>query len=811
MISPVPLDAPEATDETRVGLKAARLATLLRQGLPVPPGFVVLPDANLENPAVLGALRHAYEALVTSEPARVVVRSSALGEDHAQASFAGQQLSILDITSQGAMLDAVRRVREAAQASHVRAYEQHMGAHAGRVAVLVQRQVGAVASGVAFGEDPVTGERLVVVEAAPGVGGATAGNVLPRAWRVRPAPGRWTVEATFVPPSPFDLPQHVVLRVAHLTLLAEFLFGAPQDIEWAWDGQEVWVLQARPITARRADDFFTARLPGDRWLWTAAFLNERFHAPVSPLGWSIVAGPFEELALRTPLRLLGADDVEGPLLKLWRGHPYSRVEVWQRIYKLFPDALLPEDAARYFPEGDVTLRRAPRLPRWGLHLVWNGLRALWTDRRGVSPLHNPAAWADYEYRLDAWMERFRAEEALLPRLPHDLAVETAQRLLREAQDLARELLALHRWSLLYAEVTYSLLRRLLQRLYGEEEGGRRAASATARVPSKTLELNAHLRELAHQAARRPDVLSLLEEAASLDELAARLGRDDPFVAACADFFARYGHRFFSLDLADPPYEATPRVVFRLIHAQAHLGGSEAPPPERADYPAWLAPLVRLTRDYLRLREDQRFAWQRLLAFQRRVALHLGQRWTEAGRLAAPDEIFGLTLDEVLNAEATPALGEVAARRLRRWRQLRQAFARAPDWHSPHFLRGTRPLLAGEPGTIWQGRPVSPGVARGRARVVRSPEEFDQVQKGDILVTFAADPGWTVLFERVAGLVTERGGQLSHAAVVAREYGLPAVAGVVGVVGAVKDGEELLVDGTQGIVVRLSSPEQERPE
>ena len=154
---------------------------------------------------------------------------------------------------------------------------------------------------------------------------------------------------------------------------------------------------------------------------------------------------------------------------------------------------------------------------------------------------------------------------------------------------------------------------------------------------------------------------------------------------------------------------------------------------------------------------------------------------------------------------------MAARRLRRWRQLRQAFARAPDWHSPHFLRGTRPLLAGEPGTIWQGRPVSPGVARGRARVVRSPEEFDQVQKGDILVTFAADPGWTVLFERVAGLVTERGGQLSHAAVVAREYGLPAVAGVVGVVGAVKDGEELLVDGTQGIVVRLSSPEQERPE
>lgn len=798
----LPLDAPEATCESAVGSKAARLAHLRRQGFPVPEGFVLLPDADPEAAEV----RRAFERLVAKGHGRLVVRSSAQAEDGEAASFAGQHLSLTDIDSWEAFQEALARVRASTLAPHARAYSAHTRRTPGPVAVLVQRQVQVEVSGVAFGEHPITGEHVIVVEATTGAG-VTAGDRLPHAWHVRPGPGTWAVEERFVPPSPVVLPTAVLKEVALRTLLAGHLFGTPQDVEWAWDGERVWVVQARPITARRAGDFFTEHVPHDQWLWTSAFLNERFHAPVSPLGWSIVAEFMEELALRAPLRLLGADDVQGPLLKLWRGHPYSRVDAWQRIYKLFPDALLPEDAERYFPEGDVTLRRAPRRPMWGPHLLWNGLKALKANPRGVSPWHNPAAWADFEGRLEAWMARFGAEEALLPCLPPDLAVETARRLLQEAQALAGELLELHRWSLLYAEVGYTLLRRLCGALYGDK-GPQRAAEMTANVPSKTLALNRALRELADQAARRPEVMALLASAGSVEALAEALGEDDPFVTRCADFFARYGHRFFSLDLAEPPYEAAPHVVFALIRAQAEA--PTAPPPaRRAAPPAWLWPLVGPVREYLRLREDQRFAWQRLLAFQRRVALHVGARWAEAGRLASAEEVFGLTLDEVLQAPPTAPVGEWASRRLRRLEALRRAWAEAPAWHYPDFLRGRRPLLPQRPGTAWIGRPVSPGVARGPARVVRGPEEFHRVRRGDILVTSAADPGWTVLFERIAGLVTERGGQLSHAAVVAREYGLPAVAGVSGITAAVREGDDLVVDGTHGTVVRLTPPSQNR--
>ncbi|HYN87090.1 MAG TPA: PEP-utilizing enzyme, partial [Ardenticatenaceae bacterium] len=213
-------------------------------------------------------------------------------------------------------------------------------------------------------------------------------------------------------------------------------------------------------------------------------------------------------------------------------------------------------------------------------------------------------------------------------------------------------------------------------------------------------------------------------------------------------------------------------------------------------------LLGLTRQFLRLREDQRFRWQELLAFQRRVVLHLGELWVEQGYLAVPEHVFGLTWAELLEGKADVELGKRAAGRYLRLQALRREAALMPGWHYPDFLRGSRPLRLTQSGAALVGRAVSPGVARGEACLVASPGDFARVRPGVILVTSSPDPGWTPLFETVSGLVTERGGQLSHGAVVAREYALPAVFGVADAMRLIRDGEELLVDGTQGIVVRL---------
>lgn len=820
----VPLTDVAATDPTLVGFKAARLAVAARAGLPVPPAFVLTTGAFAGGltPELAAEVRAAGRGLLAQGAPALAVRSSATAEDLPDASFAGLQRTILGVADDAGVLAAIEEVWVSLQSPEAHAYRAHLATDGAppKMAVIVQRQVAASAAGVAFARDPLTGEEAIVIEAVAGLGEAlVSGRAEPLTWRL--ADGQIVERPSARAGGPAGsaplLPDDSLHELAALVERASALFEAPQDVEWAWDGRQLWLLQARPITGR-LDDFFTDHLPGDDFLWTAAFLNERFTQPVSPLGWTLVAEPLAGLAFVEPLRLLGAADFDGePLLKLWRGHPYSRVAAWQRLYKLFPRWVLPEDAARYFPLGDVTLRHAPRLPRWGAHLLRNGLAATWREGRAALPWSNPAAWRRYEAEQAAWLARLEVEAASLPHLPPAGRQETARRLLREAQALAGRLLAIHRWSLLWTDLLFSLLRRGLQALTGEATGTRLAVELTAGVGSHTARLNQAVGALAERARARPAVRAALAEAEDLAALAAALGPEDPFVRAVGAFLEAYGHRFFSLDLYDPPYEAAPRQLFDLVltlQKGAAEGAARATDPRlQPCLPSRLArvsrlftPFVALTRRYLRLREDQRFRWQELLAFQRRVALDLGGLWTEAGCLAAPEHVFGLAWQELLEATPDVALGRRAAQRFSRLEALRRQAALAPGWHYPDFLRGNHPLRQAPGGGVLHGRPVSPGVARGRARLVASPADFTRLAPGDILVTTSPDPGWTPIFKTIAGLVTERGGQLSHGAVVAREYGLPTVSGIANAMQLIAEGEELLVDGTQGVVVRLGQVE-----
>ncbi|MGH2542611.1 MAG: PEP/pyruvate-binding domain-containing protein, partial [Ardenticatenaceae bacterium] len=506
-------------------------------------------------PELTQAILSAYQELLNTplpSPHAVAVRSSAAAEDLADSSFAGMQETVLNVTDEEGLLAAVRRVWASVESLEARAYRERAGVERAEMAVVVQRQVAAIVAGVAFARDPVRGEDVMVIEAVAGLGDALLrGEAEPQHWRLARAGA--TYEALEAPTKPLLDGSHLH-ELAALVETAGAIFGAPQDVEWAYDGERIWLLQSRPITGRQ-ENWFTDYLPGDTHLWTAAFLDERFTEPVSPLGWSLVAPYMEGLALRGPLELLGAATLDGPLLKLWRGHPYSRVEAWQRIYKLFPEALLPEDAARYFPEDDTSLRHAPRLPVWGLQLLSNGLRALRTNFHTLSPLHNPRAWDRYEQRQEAALIRFHFEERQLVR--HAAPVPAARALLQEVADLTADLLELHRWSLLYADLTYSLLRRLLILRLGPERGAQHAVELTSGVESPTTQMNRELAELAANVGFAPGH-PILDFGFEEWEEQPRL------VEAVHEFLDRYGHRFFSLDIYDPPWEADLPSFLRLF-------------------------------------------------------------------------------------------------------------------------------------------------------------------------------------------------------------------------------------------------------
>jgi len=731
--------------------------------------------------------------------------------------------------------------------------------------------VNAEAAGVAFSQHPLSGEATVLIEAAfglgetvvSGVGGVDCYAVHRQTWaetapptiahkrqkRVMAAQGG--VKSIEVPAEKRDarvLTPQEAQQVARTALALEQHLGCPQDMEWAFAEGQLYVLQSRPITTQ-ARSYFTDVLPGDNHTWTSGFLNERFPLPVSPLGWSVMRELLEELAFRDPLRYLGLRHVEElRITKLYRGHPYVNLFVFQTLYKVFPGSLLPEDAYRYFPDGKTELRHQAPYPRslFDPRFLLSMIRHFLREPRVWSPWHNHLAWADFVLRHEAGSQELGSEWRALCK--GEAPMQRIWAAIEKAQRLNHELLALHRWSLTHADLTYTLLRRLVGAAVKADDAAELCTRLVTGLPNKSLEVDRALHHLAQTT--------------------------DPVVFAEAfdAFLARCGHRSFHLDIYYPTFADEPAQVLELVkhlreaaetvtaegtHEQSGTaevvttqsgqglpGTTEAVTTRSAqDQPGttkvvttgsgqmeearrrvhelcgsvlpgrlqrWLFEhVLYLAQQYMPLREDQRYFWQKTLALMRRLFLLLGQNMAEADLLKRREDVFFLTKSEieayVRGQVSGGGYAALADTRQQQFTRLRQEFDVAPGRPEyPPFLQGNRLLQIAEHDrqSQWTGQAVSPGLARGRVAVLFSPAEFDRVKVGDILVTRSVDPGWTPIFALLGALVIEHGGQLSHGAVVAREYGLPAVAGIPGITQLLHDGDVVIVDGLHGVVAKI---------
>jgi phosphohistidine swiveling domain-containing protein len=828
-----------------VGGKAANLGAMLRAGFRVPPGFCVLTtayasyveDYHLQqevevltqgaggaiDPYALfslpmdGAVEKAIHAaclrLLENLPqgTRLAVRSSATTEDMPDASFAGQGETYLNVDLDG-VADRVRDCWASLWTARAVSYRRRGEAspRSPEMAVVVQVMVPCDVGGVAFSVDPLGGDG-VVIEAVHGLAEAVVqgtGEITRYMVDRRSLVYRRTGDDILSPAQ--------VQRVAEIALALEARFGGAQDLEWGiWNGA-MYLFQSRPVTTE-AERFFTQKIPGDDYLWTGGYLNERFPRPVSPLGWSVVGGLTEALAFRDPLRYLGYPHLDQlPLTKLYRGHPYTNVAVFQILYKVFPDSVVPDDAVRYFPDGDTGLRKAAPYPCCLLdpRFIGSMLCHFVRDPANWSPLHNHRHWARFVVRHE------RAMAELVQQFQDASDLEDLWAIVGEAQSWSRELLGIHRWSLMAADLAVPLLSRLVGCWVSPDRRSELSALLLSGVPNKSLELDQALRDLA--------------------------GETDPHGAVVRDFLSKYGHRSFYLDLYQPTYADDPEQVLRLAQAAGQGPDLAARVAEResAEREVWaavgtglwgrlklyvLTQVLGLARRYVALREDQRFAWQQTLALMRGAFLRIGKELVVRGLLSRDDDIFFATIEQVRALSlapggealcAKPGVSEmvpggpaqrrpdvyletrqaIEARRAA-FERLEQEFELAPHLTYPAFLRGNRPLeSASEVGARrWKGVPVSPGLVRGTVRVVLTPGQFDRIAVGDILVTRSTDPGWTPIFGRLSGLIMERGGQLSHGSVVAREYGLPAVVGIPHITEHLHDGDLVLLDGLTGTV------------
>jgi pyruvate,water dikinase len=378
----------------------------------------------------------------------------------------------------------------------------------------------------------------------------------------------------------------------------------------------------------------------------------------------------------------------------------------------------------------------------------------------------------------------------------------------------------------FVGITYQVVGTLLERYFGEDTEELRGKLISGVTGNVTMESNKHLWDLAQMAKAEPAVDALVR-AFEGEDLMARLKRNQeagPFMEALELFLGEYGHREIRMDVIYPTWGEDPTPVLGFVRSYLDADETQSPHHQQArmvkereeltqsvlarvekDIAGRLlfAPILRWvlkhTQANTRERDTVHFELTRLFPPFRRMLLGLGQRWSQRGLVANPDGIFYLTLDEMDDVVASPRpmFETVQARRAE------YELNKSRPW--PDIIRGGRGIFAEAAGPVeqingqLQGVAGSPGLITGVARVIRGPEEFSRLQKNDILVAPLTNPAWTPLFAVAGAVITEVGGILSHGAIVAREYGIPAVLSVAGATSQVIDGQTITVDGNRGIV------------
>lgn len=833
------------------------LARLAADGLPVPPAVVLPTDALMAHLSEHGLIEEAeraqdgdaeaagqlHQALLerplhpdTERTLRdvprtlggvVAVRSSGVEEDGRERSFAGQHHTSLGVQEDG-IVDAVRRCWASLYAPGAMAYRGGQGPAVGGMAVLIQRLIDPDVAGVLFTINPVNGSwREMTVEAVWGLAeGLVSGQVSPHWYLVRrprrtprpiqrvlarvrlqqvqtdvhPIERRWvrrgnSVVVEPVPPSLRHSPTlspHDLRRVCRLGLRVEAHLGDPQDVEWALDGRgRLWVLQARPVT--------TASAPRQRKevVWTRRFVGERFPDPLTPLAWSLFEPTLDHFISYPTVqaRLLGG----GPALRRVNGRVYLNASVFPHLAFKLPGMPPPSFLLELMPPDEAVRfrRRFAVMPDLAVYraIIAATVEERRDERFAWNPLTNPDVWARFETRL---------EDRLLSLAREPDSSADAAALVEDHLELLREYVGIHVCSLLFANLFDQVLEGLLSVWLPERATELRDALATTPAGNKTLEINTALWDLAQQAG--DDDLAALEAA----------GVSGPFEAQIRAFLARYGQRSHaSWDLFAPRWSEDPALLVPLLRAYRGSGAAAIDPRQHADAQQVrferarstllevasdggralvLERVVRLLRRYLLLRENQRFQFERIQASLRRTLGWLGDRWAADGVIEQPSDLRFLTWDEI-----DSGVGEQAQALRARIRDRRAALARHREASAPPFLRGDEVLPGEAEAGRLQGHGISPGRVTGRVRRVATLGDGDSLQPGEILVAPAVDPAWTPLFLVASGAILELGSRLSHGAVIAREYGVPAVVNVDGAMARLEDGAQVTVDGTRGLV------------
>jgi pyruvate,water dikinase len=826
-----------------VGGKGAHLAELSRiEGLRVPAGFCVTTDAfrritaeasipsiherldrlsclkpdDRETIRTLSAeIRRALEetpipddlaaAIVgplaspqLGEQAAYAVRSSATAEDLPTASFAGQHDTYLNVVGPAAIIEHVSRCWASLFTERAVTYRLHNGLDQRKVymAVVVQRMVFPQAAGVLFTADPITGNRTVAsVEASFGLGEAlVSGLVNPDVYKVRDG----AVVSRAIRAEQPALTEPQVVRLAQLGRRIEAHFGCPQDIEWCLVDEDFQIVQSRPITTLFP---IPAANDHENHVYVSVGHQQMMTDPMKPLGLSMW-----QLTTPRPMSEAGGRlfvDVS-PML----GSPASRANLIATLGKSDP---LIGDALQAIVQRDFI----PSRPDEG---------AAWAPPGGGSAAieTNPAIPAELIERSEASLAALKREiqtrsgAALLDFIL--TAIQEQRRIMSDPKSMQVIMAAMG--------ATWWLNDRL-QSWLGEKNA---ADTLTQSVPNNiTSEMGLALLDVADVIRPHPEVMAFLRNVANDDFLSAlpklqggREARD-----AIQSWLDKYGVRGVGeIDITRPRWSERPDMLVSILLAHVEnfepgaaerrfeRGRQEASRkeqellerlralPEGEQKAQETKRMIDRVRTFAGYREYPKYGMISRYFVYKQALMEEAERLVQAGVLREKEDIFYLRFEEIRDVVRTNRVDEQLVR------ERREAFRSYHALTPPRVLTSDGEAIAGSykrddlPADALVGLPVSAGTIEGRARVILDMAKAD-LEAGDILVTAYTDPSWTPLFVTIKGLVTEVGGLMTHGAVIAREYGLPAVVGVENATRLIREGQRIRVHGTDGYVEILS--------
>ncbi len=775
---------------------------------------------TIEGIAIPGDLAGAVTGALArlDEHAAYAVRSSATAEDLPTASFAGQQDTYLNVVGPASILQHVSRCWASLFTERAVSYRQRNGIDHRTVhmAVVVQQMVFPDAAGILFTADPVTGNRTVAsVEASFGLGEAlVSGLVNPDVFTVRdgavvaktvatkqraihalPAGGTREQEIEPARQEQPALTDAQVVRLAQLGRRIEAHFGCPQDIEWCLVDDDFQVVQSRPITT-----LFPIPDAGDHdnHVYLSVGHQQMMTDPMKPLGssmWRLTAMvPMHEAGGRLFVdvtRILAGPTSRAGLLDLvGRSDPLTG-DALRTI--LDRDGFVPSlpDAAPGGPPAGAP--PAPIEADLGVvaELIGRSQASLAALRRDIRTKSGPAL---FDFLLDAFEEHKRV-------LSDPLSFQAI---------------------MAGMEATWWLNDRL-QEWLGEKNA---ADTLTLSAPGNvTSQMGLALLDVADAIRPHPEVVAFLRDVQDedfLDELPKLAGGTDAREAIEA-YLHRYGMRCVGeIDITRPRWSERPTTLVPLIldnvrnfepgaagrrfeqgrqkaekKAQEVLERLRALPAGE-DKANEVARMIDRVRTFIGYREYPKYAIVNRYFVYKQALLEEAERLVRAGLLPEKEDVFFLTFQEFHDVVRTHQVDDGLIRRRK------DAFRSYQALTPPRVLTSDGEALTGAyrrddvPTGALIGLPVSAGTVEGRARVILDMAQAD-LEPGDILVTAHTDPSWTPLFVVVTGLVTEVGGLMTHGAVIAREYGLPAVVGVVDATRLIPDGQRIRVHGTDGYI------------